>query len=109
MLDRALDYLNTADAASLPAVVQAQALRALGRAEAKHTAARARGLAGFAARGGFEDDGHCTARAWLKWQTEGTTGAAAGAGGGGGRPGARPGIAACRGGGGVSPAGGPGG
>jgi len=93
MLDRALDYLNTADAASLPAVVQAQALRALGRAEAKHTAARARVLAGFAARGGFEDDGHCTARAWLKWQTQVTTGAAAGAVGWVGRLAAHPVIA----------------
>ena len=79
MLDRALDYLNAAADASLPAVVQAQALRALGQVEAKHTAARARVLADFAAQGGFEDDGHGTARAWLKWQTKITTGAAAGA------------------------------
>src|SRR5215831_1408615 len=78
ILDRALDYLNAADAASLPTGVQARALRALGRAEAKHTAARARVLAGFTAQGGFEDDGHGTARAWLKWQTRVTTGAAAG-------------------------------
>ena len=39
LLDRALDHLNATDAASLPASVQAEALRALGRAEAKHTAA----------------------------------------------------------------------
>src|SRR5262245_64271067 len=75
MLDRALDYLN---AASLPTGVQARALRALGRAEAKHTAAQARMLAGFTAQGGFKDDGHGTARAWLKWQTRVTAGAAAG-------------------------------
>ncbi len=31
------------------------------------------------AQGGFEDDGHGTARTWLKWQTRITTGAAAGA------------------------------
>ena len=42
LMERALDHLNTADVASLPARVQAEALRALGRAEAKHTAARAR-------------------------------------------------------------------
>jgi len=58
MLDRALSYLTAADAASLPAAVQAEALRALGRAEAKHTAARARVLGAFAAQGGFSDDGH---------------------------------------------------
>jgi len=57
LLDRALDHLNATDAASLPASVQAEALRALGRAEAKHTAARARVLGAFAVQGGFEDDG----------------------------------------------------
>jgi hypothetical protein len=79
MLGRALDHLNAADVASLPASVQAEALRELGRAEAKHTAARARVLGAFAAQGGCEDDGHGTARTWLKWQTRITTGAAAGA------------------------------
>jgi hypothetical protein len=79
MLSRALDHLNTADVASLPASLQADALRALGQAEAKHTAARARLLGVFAAQGGCEDDGHGTARTWLKWQTRITTGAAAGA------------------------------
>ena len=39
MLDRALDYLNTADMAALPVDTQAQALRSLETAEAKHTAA----------------------------------------------------------------------
>ncbi len=52
-LDRALDHLNAADAASLPVALQAEALRALGRAEAKHTAARARMLGAFASQGGF--------------------------------------------------------
>jgi len=79
MLDRALDYLTAAEAASLPAAVQAEALRALERAESRHTAARARVLAGFMAQGGFADDGHGTARAWLKWQTQVTASAAAGA------------------------------
>jgi len=79
MLDRALDHLNTADAASLPASVQAEALRALERAEAKRTAARARVLAAFAGQAAYEDDGHGSARTWLKWQTRVTSGAAAGA------------------------------
>ena len=57
MLDRALVALNAADAASLPTAVQAQALRALERAEAKHTAARAQILAAFMAQDGYEDDG----------------------------------------------------
>jgi len=48
-IERALDALNAADAALLPTDLQAQALRALERAEAKHTAARARFLAAFAA------------------------------------------------------------
>src|SRR5579859_1277537 len=77
MVDRALDYLNAADMAGLPACVQAEALRSLGRAEAKYTAARASVLGAFAAQGGFEDDGQGTARTWLKWQTRVTIGAAA--------------------------------
>jgi hypothetical protein len=47
--------------------------------EAKHTAARARVLAAFTARDGFEDDGHGSARTWLRWQTRVTSSAAAGA------------------------------
>src|SRR5215471_11770304 len=79
MLHRALDHLNAADVASLPSGVQAEALRALERAEAKHTSARSRVLAAFTTRGGYEDDGHGTARTWLKWQTQITSSAAAGA------------------------------
>ena len=79
MLDRALAALNAADAASLPTAVQAQALRALERAEAKHTAARARILAAFAAQDGYEDDGQGSARMWLTWQTRVTKAAAMGA------------------------------
>src|SRR5262252_6450617 len=75
MLDRALDHLTAADVAGLPA----GALRALARAEARHTAARARVLGAFAAQGGYEDDGHGSAGAWLRWQTQVTAGAAAGA------------------------------
>ena len=79
MLERALDHLNAADVASLPTSLQAEALRALARAEARHVAARSRVLGAFAGQGGFEDDGHGTARTWLKWQTRITAGAAAGA------------------------------
>jgi hypothetical protein len=79
MLHRALDHLAAADAASLPSAVQAEALRALERAGAKHTAARARVLAAFAGQAAYEDDGQGSARAWLRWQTRVTTGAAAGA------------------------------
>jgi Domain of unknown function (DUF222)/HNH endonuclease len=79
MLDRALDYLNTADVASLPVDTQAQALRSLETAEAKHTTARAALLSAFSAGGGPEADGHGAARVWLRWQTRITRGAAAGA------------------------------
>jgi uncharacterized protein DUF222/HNH endonuclease len=79
MLDRALDHLNAADAGSLPSSVQAEALRALERAGAKHTAARARMLGAFAGQAAYEDDGHGSARTWLKWRTRVTAGAAAGA------------------------------
>jgi hypothetical protein len=79
MLESALDALNGADMAALPAAAQAQCLQVLERAGAKHTAARASALAAFTARGGFEDDGQRCARSWLKWQTQVTGGAAAGA------------------------------
>ncbi len=79
MLERALDALNTSEVASLPAEAQARALRVLERAEAKHTAARARILAAFNAQRAYEADGQGSARVWLKWQTHITSGAAAGA------------------------------
>ena len=79
VLAGALDYLNGTDAAALPAAEQASCLKALERAEAKHTAARAAVLAAFTAQGTYADDGQHSARAWLKWQTGVTAGAAAGA------------------------------
>ena len=94
MLDRALVALNSADAGSLPTAVQAQALRALERAEARHTAARAQILAAFMAQDGYEDDGQGSARMWLKWQTRVTTAAAGGVVGWSRRLGAHPVIAA---------------
>ena len=74
MLDRALQALTAADAASLPAVVQADALRALEQAEARHTAARAQILAAFTAQDRYGDDGQGSARTWLRWQTRSTKG-----------------------------------
>ena len=94
MLDRALAVLNAADAASLPTAVQAQTLRALERAEARHTAARAQILAAFTAQDGCEDDGHGSARMWLTWQTRVTRAAAAGAVGWARRLAAHPVVAA---------------
>ena len=79
MAHTALAYLATADMASLPAAAQAECLRGLERAESLHTAARAGALAAFISSGGCQDDGQGTARAWLRWQTRITNGAAAGA------------------------------
>jgi uncharacterized protein DUF222/HNH endonuclease len=103
MLDRSLAYLGTADVASLPAAVQAEALRVLGRAEARHTAAHARVLGAFATQGGFADDGHGSARSWLKWQTRVTHGAAAASVAWARRLAAHPVIAAALASGGLSP------
>jgi hypothetical protein len=93
MLDRALDHLAALDAASLPTSAQAEVLLALERAAAKHTATRGRVLAAFGAQAGYEDDGHRSARTWLKWQARITTGAAAGAVGWARRLAAHPAIA----------------
>ena len=79
MAHAGLAYLASADMASLPAAAQAECLRGLERAESLHTAARAGALAAFISSGGCQDDGQGTARAWLRWQTRITNGAAAGA------------------------------
>src|SRR5260221_3142886 len=79
MAQAALGWLAGADAASLTSAEQADTLRALERAQSLHTAARARVLRAFDAQGGYEDDGHGSARNWLKWQTGITGGAAAAA------------------------------
>jgi hypothetical protein len=78
MLDHALDVLNGTDARALPGEMQAHVLRALERAGAKHTAARAKMLAAFTAQNGYEADGQGSARVWLRWQTRVTKSAAAG-------------------------------
>ena len=79
MAQAGLAFLANADMASVPAAAQAECLRGLERIESLHTAARAGTLAAFMAGGGHEDDGQGSARAWLRWQTRVTSGAAAGA------------------------------
>ena len=74
-----LAYLNQVPAADLPGAVQAGCLRELAKAESAYRAAHARMLGAFAASGAHEDDGQRSERAWLKWQTQVTFGAAAGA------------------------------
>src|SRR6516225_11769542 len=64
-----LDYLSTADVASLTTAEQAGCLRALEQATARHTAARSRVLAAFHAQDGCAGDGHGSTRTWLRWQT----------------------------------------
>jgi hypothetical protein len=76
VLEGALGYLCTFDAASQPTQVQAELLKGLERAASRQTAARSRVLAAFTAQGGCEDDGQHTLRAWLRWQTRTTTAAA---------------------------------
>src|SRR5580658_1817054 len=72
----ALAFLAGADAASLPGEVLAQCVRALGRAESAHLAARSRFLSAFNSAGACEADGQATTKAWLRWQTRVTQGAA---------------------------------
>jgi hypothetical protein len=79
MAQSGLAFLATADMGSVPSAAQADCLRELGRLESLQTAARTGVLAAFMAGGGFEDDGQGSARAWLRWQTRITNGAAAGA------------------------------
>ncbi len=74
-----LAALNQAPAADLPGVVQAESLRQMAKVESAYTAAHAWMLGAFSASGAHEDDGQQTERAWLKWQTQITPGAAAGA------------------------------
>ena len=78
-LRASLAFLNQVPAADLPGAVQADCLRELAKAESAYTAAHARMLGAFSASGAHEDDGQQSERAWLKWQTQITKGAAAGA------------------------------
>jgi hypothetical protein len=74
-----LAYLAGAEVAEWPAEALAGCLRALAESEAAQVAAQSRILAAFNAQGGFEADGQPTAKTWLRWQTQITTGAAGGA------------------------------
>jgi Domain of unknown function (DUF222)/HNH endonuclease len=94
MTQAGLGWLARADAASLPTQTQAELLRGLERAEAAHTAARARVLGAFAAQQGFEDDGAGSPGSWLRWQARITRGAASGAVGWMRRLAAHPAVAA---------------
>ncbi|HYZ56501.1 MAG TPA: DUF222 domain-containing protein [Streptosporangiaceae bacterium] len=93
MLDSALGYLATCDAPGLGAAGQSEALAALERAEAIHTAARARILSAFGASRGFEADGHYGPKPWLRAITRVSKGAAAGAAGWARRLQAHPAVA----------------
>jgi len=72
-----LSYLAAADAAALPAEIQAECLRGLERTDAIATAARAWFLAAFTAGQGHAGDADYSPRAWLMHQTGITRGAAA--------------------------------
>ena len=78
-LEASLGYLAVADVAGWPADALAGCLKALGRVESVHLAARSRAMAAFNAAGGFEADGQATVGTWLRWQTQITNGASHGA------------------------------
>jgi hypothetical protein len=92
MARAALGWLAAADPTTLTSGEQAECLRGLERAAAVHTAARSRVLSAFCSGGGYEDDGQCSAKSWLRWQTRVTPGAAAGAMGWMRRLAAHPGV-----------------
>jgi hypothetical protein len=71
-----LGSLARMSAAELPAVGQADCLRALERAESMLVAARSSVLAAFSASAAYTDDGQYSAKAWLAAQTRVTRGAA---------------------------------
>jgi hypothetical protein len=79
MAQAGLAWMAGADVASMPAPVQGDCLAALERADSMHIAARAKVLAAFHAGNGCQDDGHGSAKMWLRWQTRVTKGAAAAA------------------------------
>jgi hypothetical protein len=79
MARTALAWLAGTDTAALTTAEQAECLRVLEQAESAHTAARASVLAAFRAADGCRDDGHSSAKTWLRWKTQITPGAATGA------------------------------
>jgi hypothetical protein len=79
MVQAGLSYLSACDAVSLGTAVQAEALVGLERADAQHTAARAKILAAFSAQQGHQADGQYGPRPWLRAFTKVTNQAASGA------------------------------
>jgi hypothetical protein len=80
-LNASLDHLATVDWASLGTQAHGEMLARLQRAQAKLTAVNAAVLSAFTAQGGYEPDGHRSARAWLINRTgvsKGAAGAAVG-------------------------------
>ena len=78
MVRAGLGYLAAADAAQLPAAVQAECLRELEQTDAMAAAARAGFLAAFTAGAGPAGDGDYSAVSWLIHRTGITRGAAVG-------------------------------
>ena len=93
MLRASLGYLTGCDAPGLGAAGQAEVLAALERAEAQHTAARAKVLSAFTSARGFEADGQFGPKPWLRGLTKITMGAALGAVGWARRLDAHPAVA----------------
>ena len=79
MLDVALDHLAGVDWPSMGTRAHGEMLARLQRAQARLTAVNAAVLAAFTAQGGYEPEGHRSARAWLVGKTGISTGAASGA------------------------------
>lgn len=79
MLNAAFDHLTATDWASMGCQVQSEILAGLSGAQARLTAVQAQALAAFSAAGGYEPDGHGSARQWLIGKTGISKGAANGA------------------------------
>jgi hypothetical protein len=76
MAETGLAFLAGADLASEPVGTQADCLRGLARVESLHTVARSGAITAFSYSGGPEAHGQYSAKAWLRWQTQATPGAA---------------------------------
>ena len=104
MVRGGLGYLVAADAAELPAGVQAQCMRGFEQFDAMGTAARAQVMGAFTATQGYVADGDYSAKMWLFHRTRvsrgcrgracglGPAGRCASAGGGGDGRGADLGV-----------------
>jgi hypothetical protein len=79
MLNAAFDHLSATDWAAVGCQVQSEVLASLSGAQAKLTAVQAQVLAAFSAAGGYEPDGHRSAKQWLIHRTRLSKGAAGGA------------------------------